>query len=75
MFTYFQLVASSSKVLALLQPMEVKYTLEHQSSVDCCRFVGDYGSKKATRLEGRDPKVKWSFSGGLGHGVINATPI
>lgn len=44
------MAARLSQVLALLQPMEVKYTLEHKSSVDCCRFVGDYGDKKAGGL-------------------------
>jgi len=33
-------------VLAVFEPMQIIHTLEHKSSVDCCRFVGDFGKKK-----------------------------
>lgn len=52
-------------VLALLQPMEVKYTLEHKSSVDCCRFVGDYGDKKVrwvTATQESEARGVWLWS-------------
>lgn len=53
-------------VLACLEPMEVVFTLEHKAPVDCCRFVGDYGSDKVrfvSSTQAKDLSGVWLWSG------------